>query len=462
MKYDENNLKSVVEYARRLEGNTLRDADIDYDVVSGGNKGQLGQIVEKYYFEKELNSRQEPDFVSIGLELKVCPIKKIRPVTRSAYLIKRMGLSAKERIVITKINYEIISKEEWDVAYVREKLNLLLMFYIHDHEKELDELPFFLVNDWYPNKKDLDIIRRDWHIIKNKITEGKAHEISEGDTMYLGACTKGASSKKGVKQPFNNIEAKERAFSLKRSYVDFIIEDLLKSRNNIEEKDVRDIDFSITLLLEIKNNIGKKLSNLVKKYKLERERLAKNYLNLITIDMLETIYGDKVSNIEEFNKAGIEIKCILISPNGVPKEHMSFEQIRYIDIIEEEWETSTIRDKLENKKQLWIVYKANKDYIRQSELELNDITLYTAFYWNMPIQDLDHDYYELWRDTVSKIKEGNYDGFMKSTENRVGHIRPKARDSKDLMETPQGTYEKKKSFWLNRSYIAEVIEKNRI
>jgi DNA mismatch repair protein MutH len=79
----------------------------------------------------------------------------------------------------------------------------------------------------------------------------------------------------------------------------------------------------------------------------------------------------------------------------------------------------------------------------------------------MPIQDLDKDYYELWRDTVSKIKEGNYDGFMKSTENRVGHVRPKARGSKDLMETPQGTYVKKKSFWLNRNYIAEVIEKNR-
>ena len=26
-----------------------------------------------------------------------------------------------------------------------------------------------------------------------KIAEGKAHELSEGDTFYLGACTKGAN-----------------------------------------------------------------------------------------------------------------------------------------------------------------------------------------------------------------------------------------------------------------------------
>jgi DNA mismatch repair protein MutH len=85
MDYNEHDLESVIEYARRLEGKTLRDADINYDVVIGGNKGQLGQIVEKYYFEKELNSRQEPDFSSIGLELKVCPIKKNRPVAKSIY-----------------------------------------------------------------------------------------------------------------------------------------------------------------------------------------------------------------------------------------------------------------------------------------------------------------------------------------------------------------------------------------
>ena len=33
---------------------------------------------------------------------------------------------------------------------------------------------------------DLEIIKKDWELIKQKIANGKAHELSEGDTFYLG------------------------------------------------------------------------------------------------------------------------------------------------------------------------------------------------------------------------------------------------------------------------------------
>ena len=59
------------------------------------------------------------------------------------------------------------------------------------------------------------------NLIINKIRAGKAHEISEGDTNYLGACTKGANADSVREQPFNSIVAKQRAFCLKpaTSYV---------------------------------------------------------------------------------------------------------------------------------------------------------------------------------------------------------------------------------------------------
>ena len=63
----------------------------------------------------------------------------------------------------------------------------------------------------YP-EADLEIIRQDWEAIVNKIRAGKAHELSEGDTNYLGACTKGSNKNSLRSQPYSEIPAMQRAF----------------------------------------------------------------------------------------------------------------------------------------------------------------------------------------------------------------------------------------------------------
>ena len=80
-------------------------------------------------------------------------------------------------------------------------------------------------------------------------------------------------------------------------------------------------------------------------------------------------------------------------------------------------------------------------------------------FWNMPISDLEGSMKRVWKDTVEKIKLGDYDNFIKIKDGEIAHIRPKGKDSSDLMITPQGTYEKRKCFWLNAKYIKEQIEK---
>lgn len=61
------------------------------------------------------------------------------------------------------------------------------------------------------------IIRSDFYSLKQKVLDGLAHKLSEGDTVILGAATKG---KKGqtAKQPNSDILAPTRAFSLKNSF----------------------------------------------------------------------------------------------------------------------------------------------------------------------------------------------------------------------------------------------------
>ena len=72
-------------------------------------------------------------------------------------------------------------------------------------------------------EEDLVIIENDWKTIMEKVRSGRAHELSEGDTMYLAACTKGATAASVRPQPFSAIPAKQRAYSLKSSYMTQIL-----------------------------------------------------------------------------------------------------------------------------------------------------------------------------------------------------------------------------------------------
>jgi DNA mismatch repair protein MutH len=74
---------------------------------------------------------------------------------------------------------------------------------------------------------DLPVIKSDWEKIQGKVMQGKAHELSEGDTFYLGACRKGAGGAKEKlrTQPFSSIGAPSRAFSFKQGYLTRLILD---------------------------------------------------------------------------------------------------------------------------------------------------------------------------------------------------------------------------------------------
>lgn len=470
--YDRNDKQSIEEYARKLLNKSLNGVNL----LNGNNKecrfnnkkskGRLGQTIEEEYFGYKVNSKQEADFNEVGVELKVCPLKTINQKPNSDSIRERRGYSAKERIVLSIIDYFKLNTETWDKNSIMKKCReLLLMFYMNDKDVEKEDLVFKIISLWTPSEKDLKIIENDWNIIASKVKSGKAHEISEGDTMYLGACTKGNTAEKSKRsQPNSNILAPQRAFSYKRSYVDYIIEDLLRKEQYRKYKPSKSLTDKYMIFDEKIYNVfngilNKSLDEIIKMYSINRQRKAKNFIRLVMDDVCKVVFGDKLDNFEEFKKANIEIKTILLKPNGMPKESMSFEQINYCEIVNEEWETSTIRDKFENKKHLWIIFKSKVTFEKQSELSLDDIVLSKVMFWNMPISDLNNSMYKVWVDTTNKIKQGDYDNFIKISDREIAHIRPKGQNVKDLALTPQGTEERKKCFWLNARYIKEQIEK---
>ena len=179
------------------------------------NKGNLGQIIEEKFFHYECNSDSRADFHEAGVELKVTP-----------YRINQNGsLSAKERLILTMIDYFQVVNETFEESHFWNKSKLILLIY-YLYMKEIKYNLDYKIGYsrlFTPPAQDVKIIRHDYYIIVSKIKEGKAHELSEGDTLYLGAAPKAATSKDRRKQPFSNELAKPRAFAFKNSYMTYVL-----------------------------------------------------------------------------------------------------------------------------------------------------------------------------------------------------------------------------------------------
>ena len=64
----------------------------------------------------------------------------------------------------------------------------------------------------------------------------------------------------------------------------------------------------------------------------------------------------------------------------------------------------------------------------------------------------------VWEETVRRIKAQKADGLPGISDSTVANVRPHARNSSDVAPTGYGTYEVKKSFWLNAKYIQNTLK----
>ncbi len=435
--YDITSPKSLAAFARGLSGKTLAEVvDMSEIAENISNKGDLGNMVEKYYYQYQPdNTSHKPDFPEAGVELKTTGVLK-----RSDGSYK-----AKERLVLTMINYSKLTEEQWDTSSLMEKCRLMLiLFYLYEKGIAVFDRRFVLhpVLFEFP-LEDVEIIKRDWETIRRKIEDGKAHELSEGDTYYLGACRKGSGGENETlkKQPFSDVLAKSRAFSLKPSYVNRIIE------GHTSEVGALDVSAGVTIEDATQNKfkpyLGKTVEEISAVFDFRKQgKNDKGFYRSLTMRIL----GGAKRSVPELDKAGVELKTIRVNKDWMPAEAMSFPTFKYMDIVEEEWEESSFFAKIEQKF-LFVIFR---------EDENGDLRLEKVNYWNMPYLDRE-EAHRVWEDTKRRVTIDASD-VPKSTESRVAHVRPKAKNSQDTLPTPQGTELVKKCFWLNRSYIGDVIK----
>ncbi len=432
--YNRKDSKSIEAYAQRLLNKSLRVVLGSQIKQTYSGKGKLGQILEDLYFQYKPNSESEADFQEAGVELKTSPLKKTTK-----------GFTSKERLVFNIINYEEEHTKTFKTSsFWRKNKLLLLMFFLYQQGIEDLDYIFKIIHLWEFPPTDLKIIEDDWQKIISKIKAGKAHEISEGDTLYLGACTKGANNKSLRKQPFSTEMAMQRAFSLKSKYLNYIIGKSLPSERIV--KDTKEYKKGESLEDIVKKRFipyyGLSEDEIIAKLKLPKSK-AKSRFYLIA----KAILGVKKEKIEEFEKADLALKTIRLEHSGALKESMSFAQIQYKEILNESWDDSYWFNTL-TKRFLFVAFQKDEN----GEPRLKNI-----MFWTMPVKDLEvaHAY---WLDTKRKIAKNDFSHFIKISDDRICHVRPKGINSKDLMETATGAMEKKMCYWLNSSYIKEIIK----
>lgn len=441
------NKEDILTRAKEAIGIPMRDIDKTNRLETG--KGAIGSIIEESWFGYKINSESEPDFPEAGVELKVTP-----------YIRTTKGVRAKERLICNIINYMEEYKKTFYTSSFWYKCNLMLIM-SYEHRYEVPKGDFMIdkaILFSFP-EEDLIIIERDWETIIQKVREGRAHEISEGDTLYLGACTKGATSATMREQPFSRQLAKQRAYSLKQSYMTFVLNNYIFGETTSEHiiKDpgiLRHQRFEDYILCKAKPYLGRTQASLLSEFDLATS--AKNVNELI----LARIFGlkQRISNTEEFKKANIVPKTIRINIDGSITESMSFPAFNFKKLVEEEWDTSEFKTMLEQTKFLFVVFRFQKD----GSLVFDDLV-----FWNIPEDDLD-EVRGVWEKTVAILREGvqfrvsgnrTFNNLPKASENRVSHVRPHARDSKDTLELPDGRAMPKQCFWLNNTYIREQLER---
>ena len=453
---------SIEKYSKTLVGKTFRDI-LPEDFKEYGGKGNLGQLLEKYFFMYEPNSDKEPDFPEASVELKVTGYKALK--TKGQY-------SAKERLSLSIIDYmEIVNETFEDSSFLHKNALLLLIFYLYEAEQEsnLDFRIDYAQLFEYPSV-DFKIIKDDWLKIVSKVKAGKAHELSEGDTNYLGAATKGSGAGNDRTQPFSTIMARQRAFSLKNKYLTYILREYILQEKSTYDSiikntlELENTTFEQLIITRLSEHFGKSEIQLLEE--LEITKQAKNYASRLANGLL----GVKTENSTEFEKANISVKTIRLEQNNTIEQHMSFPHFSFKELVTEDWDDSTWRTLLSETKFLFVIFKKDAS---------NTLVLKDAFFWNMPYNLLESEIKKVWLDTVNTLRDG-VELTPEQQKNRIiirnnlpspsqsyySHVRPHTSLSSyepfnsNADELPDGRWMTKQCFWLNRELIETIISLN--
>lgn len=409
------NEKEALEVAQKLEGITFSHLNIP----TTSNKGLTGNILENIFGLTNDNS-PKADFYELGFdtELKTTPIKKL----------KNNNYSAKERLSLQMIEYNDDFDDEFLGSKVFDKIkNTLVINYLLNNDGLKEIAKSWIL--WFEDD-ELEIIQKDYEIIINKIKNGKAHELSDSDTIYLGASRKGHNENPRTYR-WSKTPAKSRAWSFKTTFM------TRKTRfiyNNIKLEIAKSSQkvFINSVINEILKYKGKTIEEINKS--LNRPLSKNKSRHRFAIDAILSKSGiskDKLSNNNIFIKVQKENK------KGNRQESISFPNVEFYDFINWDFEQTEIYQ-----------------YMSQGILNVlwtNDWKLK-----NVKKIKFKNERINIARNTFNEIKKsiGTEKVYLvRESDDKVIHLRPKGRNGNDKIILPNGQEIVKQSLWINKKEL---------
>ncbi|NYA10817.1 DNA mismatch repair protein MutH [Klebsiella pneumoniae] len=409
--------QELLNFTKKIIGKKFKDIDKkNLLAIKKNDKGILGKVVETGFYGYELNSNPEADFAELGIELKVAGFKKNKNDT----------ISAKERLVLSKIDYCKMIDEEFEFSKLLFKnKKLLIIWYEYDYDNK-DNYGDFEIKYYqlYDMGIDEDVFKNDFNIIKNKVLNGEAHLLSEGDTSYLGACTKGAKGTDRSKQPKSMIRAKPRAYSLKNGYMTGILRSIdftsqvpstFKTAENYVYEKLKPY-FGLTQL-EIWSKVGE--------YELDLDKGIPKNLNKMISDRIIGKDEELGSIDDVFNKVTYEIKNIPVNKKDYPIERLSFKNI-HMDVFDEEWDNSSWKNYFEEINLIIVIYEGSSS-IKNGYRVLKDVK--SISFTSSDVDSLEQTY-KMIQETI-RTKDISKLPYPKSYENQILEIAPKGGKGAD-------------------------------
>jgi DNA mismatch repair endonuclease MutH len=417
----------IMARAALLEGQTLGELeDLTPHGVPVAGKGSAGLMIERF-FGITANSLSAPDFPRAGIELKVVPV-----VTTA-----KGGRRIKERTVISMIDYPMIVGETWQTAHVRRKLDLLLVFYKVKPKEPLSDFPIVRALRWRPQPPVDSLLEHDWEAIKTKVVAGRAEDLTESEGYVLGACTKGPGGGVSKSQPNSSALAPGRAFALKPSFTLNLLLDA--ERNDLPE--LRRLD---DLQRRYQRFVGSTVGAMAEVVGLPSSR-AKNWAARVVRKGVGVAAGLEIEDL------GLTVRVPRVDPALRPYEAISFPSFRHKDLVDEDWNDSLLLSYLE-----YMLFAPTMGQTRDTLPNRCIVT--TPVYWT-PTPDELSMIREEWTMFRDLIRAGRADRLPTAAKTRAIHIRTKGRDSHDLDELPDGSLVTKKAFWLNVSFVHDLLKR---
>lgn len=380
--------------------------------VNPKDKGNLGKIVETGFYGYPNNNVAEADFDNLGIELKV-----------TGFTTSKTGLlQAKERLSLSTINYTKLIDEEFEFSKLLFKNKRLLIIW-YEYIKGVAYSDFQIMHyQLYDLTKDIETIKNDFYTIKEKVMIGKAHELSEGDTSFLGANTKGKSGGVAV-QPFSSILAPTRGFCLKNSYMRGVLRSMGKNPTAPQYKSVKEY-----VLAHLKPYIGKTQTEIWTELTgapIDSTTKFPYQLNKMISNKLLGKDEDLPLKDELFNKTTYIIKNLPVDQNGFPCERMTFRNLMLSD-FSTSWEDSEWKRYFEEITFIVICYEGNMHGQRKLK-EIKQIA------FNQSDLNLFKKTYEMIKYAI-EVKDVKYLPYPKRFPNQAIEIGPKGKGGMKVYE----------------------------